>query len=551
MPNQGTLSGFEEAARIIAVYGIYALTVIAIYYMERRAHANLKDSQKQDHLYFRGVHLAVIVLGVAMIGICTWYWISVNPPTGPVFIRGSVVGLRDQKSPPRAEDDPPLVVEDIASNSPDVTFFTSRITTPADYGSGTCNLVWILEPREKNAVVTFKIQQQFQELKKASAAAYPSGIAPPAGPSGPVIAKSFDLPLATVQKVGGRVNLVYQAAGKGGGIGALFIKDAAGNLNPVPLRDDRAAIVPAEPRTNASLWRTMFPTLLAIGDPQRGQRVTIAPDGSYDEQFGRAMVVRLGSPDLATQLNARRLLVDARERAWPFIRNTLDNPPSRAVEAQLVLANLSQATDELEAAKVPAPGDVHLRLAMAYYKAQDYKTAARYFETAGDGPITDDTTRFYRAYAYSEAGQAEKANRDYQRYLSTASTGQGKAVALANMGLNYSEMKRDDLAESSYVAALKADPTNATACNNLAYLYAGHPARLKEALALANRALAARPNEALFKDTKGWILFKMGSAREGLALIEEAAKAEPGNAEIQAHLAEVRRALGPARAAKK
>lgn len=82
-------------------------------------------------------------------------------------------------------------------------------------------------------------------------------------------------------------------------------------------------------------------------------------------------------------------------------------------------------------------------------------------------------------------------------------------------------------------------PGNAVVLNNLAWLYGetGRP----EALATARRAVAAAPGNAAILDTLGWLLVNNGELQEGIRILEEAAKADPGNADVQEHLAEARK----------
>jgi Flp pilus assembly protein TadD len=69
-------------------------------------------------------------------------------------------------------------------------------------------------------------------------------------------------------------------------------------------------------------------------------------------------------------------------------------------------------------------------------------------------------------------------------------------------------MGEPDLARKYYEAALRVDPGNAYALNNLAYLIAESNGDLNEALTYAQRAKQKLPNFSEITDTIGWIYLK-------------------------------------------
>ena len=61
------------------------------------------------------------------------------------------------------------------------------------------------------------------------------------------------------------------------------------------------------------------------------------------------------------------------------------------------------------------------------------------------------------------------------------------------------------------------------------------------AIPLARRAWELDPNNPVTADTLGWLLYKSGRDKaQGLALIEQAARGAPTDAEIRAHLKDAR-----------
>jgi putative PEP-CTERM system TPR-repeat lipoprotein len=90
-------------------------------------------------------------------------------------------------------------------------------------------------------------------------------------------------------------------------------------------------------------------------------------------------------------------------------------------------------------------------------------------------------------------------------------------------------------AVTDFETVLKGSPDNAVALNNLAWAYFQlHDAR---AVATAEKALRAAPDNPGVMDTLGWILVEQGNSARGLPLLQKAAQAAPGAADVRLHLA--------------
>lgn len=92
-------------------------------------------------------------------------------------------------------------------------------------------------------------------------------------------------------------------------------------------------------------------------------------------------------------------------------------------------------------------------------------------------------------------------------------------------------------AEAEYRKIIEADPKNALAMNNLAFLLADDGTDLDLALAYALRARQLAPNEYKIADTLGWVYLKMKSTDEAIAMFRDAVEKDPASVVYRYHLA--------------
>ena len=95
-----------------------------------------------------------------------------------------------------------------------------------------------------------------------------------------------------------------------------------------------------------------------------------------------------------------------------------------------------------------------------------------------------------------------------------------------------------DNAITAYDGALRLNPRNVLAANNLAVLlvdYKGDPQNLQKAFALSRDFEKDVPHP-LFLDTLGWVRFKMGQQDEALRLMKDAVAKSPEVPTLNYHL---------------
>lgn len=176
---------------------------------------------------------------------------------------------------------------------------------------------------------------------------------------------------------------------------------------------------------------------------------------------------------------------------------TLQNHPEKAV--QLV---------EAESDKYPARLDLKNALGDTYENTgQLDKAIATYQELL---PKISD--RPQQSNLWNRIGQAWLRKGDYPQSIDALEKARQDApdnAALAiQLGGLYDTDGKKDLARRNYETALKLDPSNAYALNNLAYLIVEGNGDLDLALTYASRAKAKLPNHPEINDTLGWIYIK-------------------------------------------
>lgn len=92
--------------------------------------------------------------------------------------------------------------------------------------------------------------------------------------------------------------------------------------------------------------------------------------------------------------------------------------------------------------------------------------------------------------------------------------------------------------------ALELDPQNHPVMNNYAYALAEDRRDLEKALRLIRRAIAIKSDIGGYRDTHGWVLYKLGRYEEALRELRIAVQTAPDTADLRYHLAAVYAKLG-------
>lgn len=540
--SDGALNLVSQATELLAAHGVYALTAIFIFYQQRRAYAALNSASSEDHPYFRKVYTSVVAATYVLMALSTGIWFYANfMYSQRSYIKGTIMGLSEQRTPPLSKTDKPEIIQAIAPAGDDELYTSEKASVIA--ADGTSDLSWVLFPKSKITSLAFRFEHHYEMFQAVAANADPLGSLPPH--KAETIRGLFGVDLSSIHySPGSSIQLMYEPDPRDGisKIGNLYLLVGSKRV-PLSFQTTNAeAQTEKKPPSLSSKLLLSFAPWRVHADQLTGKPY-FGANGEYASEFGKILRERLGGPSLTAQLEALQFLVDQGNRSFKFIADSLaDNSPGRFDEG-ILKHNLASAVEKLESQSVHAPPQLSLQLAMASYQNQDYKSAAHYFDRAGDGPIRETETLFYRGYARFQAEEYQRSADDMREFLRRKHKREFEAPGRVNLGNALWKLNRIDEAITHYGRAIQADHNYAPAYNNLAYMYAERGQNLERALDLVNTALRLDANDqqslAEDKDTKGWILFKSGKASEALPLIQEAAAQLQNDPLVQSHLQQI------------
>ncbi len=221
------------------------------------------------------------------------------------------------------------------------------------------------------------------------------------------------------------------------------------------------------------------------------------------------------------------------------------------VEARLALAAALAAqgrTDDavaaFEQAARTAPQDPMPLLALARYQASrgQIEVALATLDRLIAAIPTAAQAYLDRGDLLLMANDVPKAMDSYRAMIkaapASAANGHFRMATLQEAQQQWAE------AEQSYRTAIKLDPGLAAAYNNLAYMLASRGQQLDEALRLANRAVELAPKDPALLDTLGWVYRARGDLQMAAKTLGRAIAARPQVAVFHYHLGIVQSELG-------
>ena len=206
---------------------------------------------------------------------------------------------------------------------------------------------------------------------------------------------------------------------------------------------------------------------------------------------------------------------------------------------------------QAEASKRPAPPDLHVAIGAVAMRVGKYDLAIAEFQTVLD---TIDKTSKAAGDLYFRMAEAYRQKGDLD--FSIAALQQAQKLQPENMvitgtlGFELMTAGQGQAAEAQYRRVMEADPKNALAINNLAFLLADEGRDLDMALAYAHRARQLAPDELTIADTMGWVYLKMNRLQDAIAIFRDIVQKDPRRAAYRYHLATALEQSGNPAAAK-
>jgi tetratricopeptide (TPR) repeat protein len=180
-------------------------------------------------------------------------------------------------------------------------------------------------------------------------------------------------------------------------------------------------------------------------------------------------------------------------------------------------ADAALAAATIAAEKQPKNAKYRSRVPSILYHAKRYEAAAKAYQKLLD--------EFQNDFSDDEVRETVREAR----------------LALSNLCVLRDQMKP---AVEWLEQVLDEFPDDASANNDLGYLWADSNQHLQRALRMTQFAVAAEPDNDAYRDSLGWVLFRLGRYGEALLELQKATSGEKPEGEVLDHLGETYRELG-------
>lgn len=114
----------------------------------------------------------------------------------------------------------------------------------------------------------------------------------------------------------------------------------------------------------------------------------------------------------------------------------------------------------------------------------------------------------------------------------------------SNLGFAYNYLKDYEKSDKAFDDALKVDPDNTQVLNNYAYFLSLRKKNLERAEKFSRRSNELSPNNAVYMDTYGWILYQQGKYTQAEEWLASAVKMSGKRSAISEHYGDVLYQLG-------
>jgi len=281
----------------------------------------------------------------------------------------------------------------------------------------------------------------------------------------------------------------------------------------------------------------------ALEDNPGERQLTAARTRAAAKKAAPAMLtVREGAAD-ALMIPAAATLADKQEEmGLIYLRLILRLDPTREdalVLAGEVLESLGDIPSAREAyLKVPPKSlrypDARTRLALSY-QADDKATALKIARETVAARPDSDMARLTLADLLRSDDQFEESTKVLDPLIASMGTRADwqiyyrRAVALERLN-RWPDAQRD------LDKALQLKPDQPEVLNYLGYSWVNRGVKVKDGMAMIQKAVDAQPEEGAFVDSLGWAYYRLSDFKNAVATLERAVSLEAGDAEINDHL---------------
>jgi tetratricopeptide (TPR) repeat protein len=186
------------------------------------------------------------------------------------------------------------------------------------------------------------------------------------------------------------------------------------------------------------------------------------------------------------------------------------------------------------------PGDIHVKLGLAYDQVGNHGQAIEAFTRAATLFPKNDELLYYLGIEYRIVQDYENAVRVFRKAIALNDQ---DARYYFHLGVSYERLGRIEEAIEYLDASVKLDDTVAAALNYLGYLLADGGVRLEEARTYIEMALAIEPDNGAYMDSMGWVLYRLEEYHKAIEYLKNAVQlmdvTEEENYVIFDHLGDV------------
>jgi tetratricopeptide (TPR) repeat protein len=251
------------------------------------------------------------------------------------------------------------------------------------------------------------------------------------------------------------------------------------------------------------------------------------------------------SPDVNFQLGLVDLAQNKYKDAEDAFRKTYQLDPTKPrglmglVETDMAQNKPDEALNLLrtEAEKNPNSLDLHLAIGNISVRAGRYDDGIAEFTRVLNAL---DKNSKARGDIYLRLGETYRRKGDDAGAVRVLQEARqvlpDNIMVISTLALTLDHAGRWNEAKQMYEAALKLDPNNGIALNNLAFLLAEHNGDLDDALTKATRAKQLLPDIPEVADTLGWIYLKKNLADSAIEIFRDLEQKAPNQSTFRYHL---------------